>query len=580
MEKELQLKDLTMFFRRRKRIFILTFFSLFSIGFVISIALPPIYRSQAKILIQEQEVSSEYIRSAITGYAEERIKAISEQILSTEQLRKIIKQVEPGFDHNSNITSEAIAEFKQNIEVLPITATVTNERSGRPLDLLTAFTVSYSDRNPFQAKKVASMLANLFIQEDLKARERQASGTTSFLQDELDKLKVQTRKYEKQISDFKEKNIGLLPEYSEVNLRTIESLERKLETIELDIRSAQEKYISLKTQIASVDPMLPVKIGDEQVTVNPYDRLRNLRIKLVNLKTTFSDRHPDVKKVEREIAELSSQLGVKKDKSNVYLEQLQKAKAELSKLRETDGPNHPDVIRKQKEIEAISNKLKDFDQSNKSQLSADANNPAYINLKAQVLAAKAGWDSLIDERNQVNAQIMQYRQRLEKTPGIESQYLEMTRDYESTKKKYDDLFDKLMEAKVAVGMQADQKGERFKLVDPASLPAHPFKPNRIVYIIMSFILSFIVGTVVATLREAVDSTIKSTDDLNAFIKAPVLSVLSMVQTYDEKRKQRKKQTVICLSVAGSCLFILIIVHLTYMPVDQLFQKIIERLLNV
>jgi polysaccharide biosynthesis transport protein len=580
MEKELQLKDLHGFIQRRKRVLIVTFSALFLIGFAVSIALPPIYRSQAKIMIQGQEVSSEFIRSTVTGYAEERIKAITEQILSSDKLADIAKQVASEFHKNIVVTSETISDMKKNIEILPITTSVTSEHTGRPIDIVTAFTVSFDDRNPYKAQKIARRLSDLFIQEDIKSRQRQASGTTAFLQEELDKLKKQTRKYEDEIRDFKEKHIGILPEYTDVNLRTIESLERKLDSVEVSIRSIQEKYITLKTQIASVDPMLPVKIGGEQVSTNPYERLKNLRMKLVDLRTTLSDQHPDVKKVKREIKELSAQLGEKKDQDSIYYKQLQTAKASLAKLKETYGPNHPDVIRKQKEIDAISAKLKGDGHSNKEDLADVANNPAYINLKAQILAAKAEWDSLLDQRNQLNTQVAQYRQKLEKIPGVESQYSEMTRDYERTKKKYDDLFDKLMEAKVAVGMQTDQKGERFELIDSANLPLHPYKPNRIALILICLILSFIISAVVATLREAMDRTVNSADDLSAIVGAPVLSVLKMVQTYEEKRQQRARTAFICLSILASCLLATIVLHFTYMPIGQMFQKIFQRLLNV
>ena len=583
MQKELQLKDLNTFIRRRKRSFLYPFLIVFCIGVAISIALPPLYRSQAKILIEEPEISSQYIQSTATGYAEERIRALTEQILSRSRLMDIIKQVESKpLDPDPVTQNQMVSELRNNINVAPISATVTSERTGRALDLVTAFIVSYDDRNPFKAQKVATLLADLFIQEDVKSREKQASATTSFLQSELDKLKQQTREYERRIGEFKEKHIGLLPEYTDIHLRTIESLERKLDTIEVSIKSAQERYITVKSQLASVDPMMPVTVGGEHITSNPYERLEVLRLKLLNLKTNLSEKHPDVRRVQSEIQELESQLkeNGKGGKERVYWEQLQAARANLTALQEKYGENHPDVIIQKKEIEALFEKIKKTGQANSGQVADIANNPTYINLRAQVLAIKSSWDALLNEKEQIKNQIAEYRQKLEKIPMVENQYLEMTRDYERTKNKYDDLFDKLMAAKVAMGMEETQKGEKFTLVDRASLPSHPYKPNRIAFIAISFVLALGAGMVLATLREALDSTVKSEDDLQAIVTVPVLSVVEMMETKEEKRGRKVRLSIVYLSLAMCGSLLLLFIHFKFMPIDQLFVKVVERLLNL
>ena len=91
MQSQFEIEDLKRTFQRRKYYFIYTFIAIALGVIVISIILPPVYRSQITIQIEEQEVSSDYIRSTVTSYVEERLGMITQQVMSRSILNKIIK---------------------------------------------------------------------------------------------------------------------------------------------------------------------------------------------------------------------------------------------------------------------------------------------------------------------------------------------------------------------------------------------------------------------------------------------------------------------------------------------------------
>ena len=57
----------------------------------------------------------------------------------------------------------------------------------------------------------------------------------------------------------------------------------------------------------------------------------------------------------------------------------------------------------------------------------------------------------------------------------------------NTQAKFDDLTAKLMEARVAHGLEREQKGERFTILEAPRLPEKPYKPNRMAIILIGFV---------------------------------------------------------------------------------------------
>lgn len=76
------IKDYLKIIKRRYKFLVVPFvlISLFSI--LLSVLLPPVYRSIATILIEEQEIPSDLVRSTVTTFADQRIQVISQRIMT------------------------------------------------------------------------------------------------------------------------------------------------------------------------------------------------------------------------------------------------------------------------------------------------------------------------------------------------------------------------------------------------------------------------------------------------------------------------------------------------------------------
>ena len=187
-----QQKDLRYYWRMllaRKRYFIWPALAIVLISAIVALALPPIYESTSTILIEEQQIPHDFVKSTVTGYADQRIQSLNQQILSRTKLLEIIRQFNLYPEMRENYPQEEIIEtMRDNITVELISAEVANRRSRKQEGVTIAFIVAYRGKNPNTVQQVASTLASLYLQENLKIREQQAKTTTKFLEAELKEL--------------------------------------------------------------------------------------------------------------------------------------------------------------------------------------------------------------------------------------------------------------------------------------------------------------------------------------------------------------------------------------------------------
>src|SRR4030066_112214 len=167
-EDTIELKDYLHAFRRRRTAIFLIAGILFFVTLVVAMMGPPTYQSKATILIEEQEVPSDLIRSTITSFAAQRIEVISQRVMSRANLMQIVDKYNLYPTKRSRETTEEIHErMRKDIKLDTISANVMDPRSGRPMAAAIAFPVSFEGENAETTQKVASELTSLYLSENL-----------------------------------------------------------------------------------------------------------------------------------------------------------------------------------------------------------------------------------------------------------------------------------------------------------------------------------------------------------------------------------------------------------------------------
>lgn len=570
------MKEFLDVFQRRRTLILVTGGSLLSLALAVAFLWPPTYKSTATILIEEQEIPSDLVKSTITSYADQRIETIKQQVLSRTTLWKIVEQFDLyKEERKASPAEEVVKTFIKNIEVEVMNTDVVDKRTLHPTKATIAFTVTYQSQSPELAQKVANELTSLFLGENLKSRERQAQETTSFLQQEADNLEKQISKVEGKIAAFKHKAKGALPELVSLNQQLLNQADRELVDVEQQIRSLDERKAYLEGELATIKPNMPIlSVTGERILDSP-DRLRALRAEYAGASGNLSPDHPDIIKMKQEIDALEKETGGGADAEEVT-KRLIDARAALASDLDRLGNDHPDVAQARRKIVALEQEVRRLKDTPRKMHQLKPENPAYINLQAQLNSAVSSLEALRKTRADIKRRLDSYATRLERGPEIEPEYLVLTRERDTSMQKYQDIRSRLMEAKVSEGLEVQRKGERFSLIDPPSLPEKPAKPNRLAIVVLGCIFAVGGGIGSGVAAESFDHSIRSPEQLALITQQFPLAVVPFMPNEEDYSRAIVHQRIVKGAGLGAVMTILLLVHLFVIPLDVLWFTALRR----
>ncbi|MEQ1527904.1 MAG: Wzz/FepE/Etk N-terminal domain-containing protein [Methylococcales bacterium] len=569
------IKDYLNIIRRRIKFLLIPFLVITVLSILLAVLLPPVYRSSATILIEEQEIPSELVKSTVTTFADQRIQMISQRIMTRSNLADIISKFNLYAADNKSKTQEQIqGKMRKSITVEPISADVIDPRNGQPTKATIAFTLAFEYESPAIAQKVANELTTLFLNENIKNRTQSAESTTLFLSEEARRLKEKVQQIQIKLATFKENNFNQLPEISRMNQQELTSLNNELISLDSQERSLQERKFYLEGQLAQIDPNSMATGADGLRVLDMKDRLKLLESQYPAAQATYSATHPDVLKMKREIESLKKEIGGGSDLNDINAELVRK-KSELADLKQQYSDKHPDVLKLQKQIEKLQSSMVSIKQSDKARNNLEADNPAYITLKSQLQSVNSEFTSLAYTRDQVKKKIEVLRDSLRQAPLVEKDYSDLIQELDNTNLRYREVSAREMEAQISQQLEVERKGERFSLIDPALEPEKPVSPNRMAILFLGIVFAFAVSFGSIALAEMMDSAIYSEKTVMAILGQAPLSIIPYLESKEESDQRRNQQRLFLF--ASLAVFVLAVLgfHYLVMPLDIFWFKLLR-----
>lgn len=496
---------------RRKWLALLVFAVPFVAGASLILSLPGLYRSTATVLVERQQVPEAFVRPTVTSELETRLHTISQEILSRTRLEALINRFGLYADlRKSEANEEVVARMRRDIQ-LELKGT---ELKGRQ-SATVAFALSYRGLDPQVVALVTNTLVSFYIEENLKAREQQATGTAEFLKVQVTETKKRLDEQERRVSEFRKRYLGELPQQMQANLATLEALSTQLRlNSDNQVRAAErrEALASQLTEAASFSQTLGASAGLAGMTLGMDPgalRLAQLKQELTAAQTRYTDTHPTVRRLKNEISVVERELtGGKPDKGPGA----------------SPAPTIPP-------------------------------SPYVLRLRDALHAAEAEVKILKVEEQRLRGAISAYQGRVENTPKREQEFLDVSRDYEATKEQHQSLNKRYEEAQLAESMEQRQKGERFRVLDSAVPSPKPTAPNRGRLVGMLFALAVGLAAGAVVLAEMIDTSFHSADELRASTGVPVLVGIAPIATETDVRRRRLGFR---LATAGALLSLILI----------------------
>jgi uncharacterized protein involved in exopolysaccharide biosynthesis len=569
-------------FRRRLKIFIITASILLTIAIVATFTLHSVYQSKATILIEQQEIPKDLVRSTVTSFADQRIEIISQTVMTRSNLMEIIKKYDLYQEELKTEPLEVILDdMREDINKSIISADVIDPVSGRPTEASIAFTLSFKSESPVLAQKVASELTTLYLNENLKTRTKMANEAEIFLTEEAERLRQQIAELESQLAELKENYMNSMPELTDLNIKLMDRSEQELMEIDQKIQAIKERKIYLESELAQLSPNLPFISETGERILSPKDRLKSLESKYVSASALYSANHPDVVRMRKQIQAFKAEVKETTPMVENGIEaKLSQARAELESLKGRYGDDHPDVRRKKAEISKLEDALANSDSDSSilaTALESKPDNPAYTNLQTQLNTANAEMQSLEQQKQKIREKYSEYEDRLTASPQVERQLRALSRDYENARLKYSEVKAKQMEAKLAKELETERKGERFTLIEPAQLPERPISPNRSVILFLGVILSIGAGLGLVYLLENMDKSIRGAKTIVALLNEAPLAGIPYIQIEDERKQGTLKKVGIAAAMVSGMAIALALVHYFKTPLDVLWYVALRKL---
>jgi len=464
--------------RRRHLHFLIPLLAGWLIVFALSWVLPPRYRSGTLILVEQPTMPKDYVTPNVNDDLQERLQSITQQILSRTRLLHIIDGQNLYADNRVQLTAEEKVErMRKDIEI-----ELVRDAQGR----VNAFNVYYVSRDARTAQKVTTELTNLFINENLEVRQHQSEDTTRFLEEQLDTARQTLNKQESRIREFKSQHVGELPAQLESNLQILNGLQSQLRTEEDALNNAKQQRVYLQT-LADQYRTLRISSGDGGApgSLPAIDQeLDHLKAQLADLSSHYTEKHPDLRKLKDQIT-----------KTERMRDQLLSAASANPGSTTLDTGTQP---------------------------------PALAQLQSQLLSNQAEIANREHAIEQLKVKINEYQGRLNQEPVREQQLADLTLGYDQSKANYDELLKKKNESAMATSMELLQQGERFRVVDPPSLPVKPDFPNRLKFCLIGLGVGMALGLAFAAGSEMLDERLYTEKDITRLLPVPVLCEIPVI----------------------------------------------------
>ena len=465
---------------------------------LMSLRLPDLYRSETMILVVPQRVPESYVRSTVTTRIEDRLRSISQEILSRSRLEQIIDDFGLFADQMATKPMEQIvAEMRARVQV----ETVRDD----------AFRVSFVADAPRTAMIVTDRLASMFIEENLRDRGVQAEGTNQFLESQLDGARARLVEHEQKLESYRKRNAGELPSQLQGNLQVIESTQNQIQNLNDSINRDRDRRLLLeRTQAEAADSTSPNGGMDRSAG------------------------------------------GSTASNEGRAVDQLDIARSELRQMMLRLKPQHPDVVAKAKTIAELELKVRE------SGPGAGPDPRAQGPVTGADLIRRARGRQIQTELDKLDGQIavkeadMQglrrvmsdYQQRVEAVPGHESELTGLMRDYDTLQKIYADLLGKKENSQMSANLERQQVGEQFKVLDPARLPEAPFSPNRGRLALIAAGLGLFLALGLTGVIEYRDMTLRTEDEIVRTLVLPVVAAIPILTAFADLGRRRRNRFVL------------------------------------
>lgn len=462
-------------------------------GWMIVYKMPDQYESNALIQVDTESVIGPVLRGlAIQTDVNQRVQLMAKTLLSRPNLEKVLQKTDLAVEAQSADEKErALLRLRESIHI------TTDVKQNN------LYTISYSHNEPELAKRVVDALLVIFVESTLGKTRQDSNAARRFLDQQIKEYEVRLSAAEERVKEFKRKNIGLMPSDGKDYFAALQAAQRELAQARLQLQEAANRRDELKRQLEGEVPTFgfdrPARNEPRYELGGPSllnARIQAMQQKLDELLLTFTDQHPDVLEIKRTIESLKQQKG-----------------------NQEKGKHPPEAAPRPSEY-------------------ALDKNPVYQQTKIALGQAEADIASLSARVRDYESKVVDLQEKVDVIPQIEAELQRLNRDYDINKENYRALVARRESARISDDAVQAGDNVQFKVMEAPQVPILPSGPKRILLTSVSLLVAITTGLGYALLMSLIRPVIFDRKALFQLTEAPVLGVISFVDTPQMAKAKR------------------------------------------
>jgi len=411
--------------------------------------------------------------------------------------------------------------IKQHAEMQSVRTKVLDPDSGREREIVPAFSVSFSSRDPKTAQAVAAALTRAVVEASRQNMLKRVHTAGQFYASEAERYHQQISALETQIADFKAKHFAELPELTNVNMGSMDRMERDLEDTETQVQSLAQNRTFLSVQ------------------------LQRLEAEYAEKEPLLGENHPDLIALRRQIENLRR--GGASIEGMSLPQQLAAEQERLRNLRQRYSEDYPDVKSTERRIELIQKRIS----AGEKAITTIPDNPTVVQLRTQINSVDNQIAGIHAHQADLKRQIAQMQQNLDKTPIVAQQYDQLTRGLDLARAKHDDLMKSQMDSELTAEAILGGRSDELRVINNPILPDRPAKPRRLAYVVIGAMLAFILSLSAVIVAESLDQTVRGSRDVRRVLALSPLAVIPRIHDVVALRRQRLKFAALSCTVVAT-----------------------------
>jgi len=530
-----------------------------ALGSVIAVfALPAVYEATATIQIERPQIPGAGAQTTVASLVEGTMASVTQRVLAPKIVAGVIERFNLYPDLRESVPIEDLADvFRANTVVTPDVVEATGN-TGRTTMIAYAYKIAFRYKDPEIASNVANELAKLHMEQNVVLRTGLAAQSSAFLQAEAGKLETRILEIEAQLAAMQSKVGGsFASENPLMASQRFEQIDRELAQVEQSLRAAQERRDLLESDMLQTPQYRPL-LSNGQPVVRGTDRLAIAQQELLALQARYSDDHPDIVRLKREISGLT---GGAVDYGSLAAQlrlNILATEQDLDAAQKAYSDSHPDVVRLRRTLQNLQQQLRDAERGASSSAAPmpPPDNPVYLQLVTRLQSAQQEISDLTSRRSQLQGRLGQYAYN----PEFEARYTPLVRERDLLQTQYRDLREKYTQAALAQSVETEEQGQILTLVEPARPPASPIEPNRLMFSLLGLVLSLGAAFGSASLADAMDATVRGSRDIAVLLNASPIATIPYIYNPDDFQMLKKKR--IALAVALISISVLVVIFVT------------------